>query len=401
MTEFDLFEQRLAAALSSYASEAEPLDDPFERARGIASAHPRRRAGWWPGTRGTPSARWAWIAVALLLAASAIVYVLAGNRQPTPPLVIAVDPAHPVPAELFGIWTLGSASGEFPNDRPWLDFNAHALIHDPDGTANSSLGMATAFTGTGEVQGDVTVSAPGECGEGRYQVALQDPSRPPGDPTAAPLPPGSSFNPTGVSLFFSELRLIPISDSCTARLEILQSSPWLRAKELLRVGATVNSLQFTEPFHIDLSVLPVPPTGDSWGTLSQPEAVTRLRVSHVWWNGFFLDDEPVFRDLCDPNAGTLPDIPATVEEAAAWLRSTASLGYGEPTAVEIDGRTALWVGALRDCPNGNIPAVARGVYGSIFYAIPTGDDVILWVVRPDTKNEADVADRLARSIVFD
>jgi hypothetical protein len=93
----------------------------------------------------------------------------------------------------------------------------------------------------------------------------------------------------------------------------------------------------------------------------QPEALTRLTVSHAWWNGFFLDDEPVFLDLCDPSAGTLPDIPATVEEAAAWLRSTASLGYDEPTAVEVDGRTALWVGKLRDCPKGDIPAVAPGV----------------------------------------
>src|SRR4029079_5936606 len=127
-----------------------------------------------------------------------------------------------------------------------------------------------------------------------------------------------------------------------------RSVPWLRARERLHAGATLNSLQFTEPFHIDVPALPGPPSDDSWGSLHQPESATRLSVSHIWWNGFFLDDEPVFRDLCDPNAGTLPDIPATVGDAAACLRSTDSLGYGEPTAVEVDGRAALWVGALRD-----------------------------------------------------
>lgn len=400
MTDFDVFEQRFATALSSYAAEVEPLPDPFDRARAIARAHPRR-SGWWPGTWSGASVRWAWIALALLLAASAVVYVLIGSRQPAPPLVIAVDPAHPIPAQLFGIWSLGPASDSFPNERHWLDFNAPDLLHLPDGTAATGLGRATAFVDTGQAQGEVTVMAPGDCGYGRYQVVFGDPSIPPGDPTPAALPPGSSNPPVRTSSPSTVLRLTPISDSCVARAEILRSSPWLRARELLSAGATINSLQFTEPFHIVMSPTSFGPFGDGIGLLYQSEAVTRLSVSHAWWNGFFLDDEPVFRDLCDPGAGTLPDIPATAGEAAAWLRSTASLGFGAPTQVEIDGRTALRVEISGECPSLNGPAVTPAVGGSIFYAIPTGDDVILWVVRPDTQNEADIADQLARSIVFD
>src|SRR6185436_2068624 len=184
--------------------------------RSIASAHPRR-TGWRAGVPATLPARRLWIAVALLLAASLVAYVLIGSRQPRQ-VVIAVDPAHPIPAELFGIWSLGPASDEFPNGRTWLDFNAPELIHQPDGTPVTSLGRATAFEGTGQTQGELTVRAPGDCGEGRYLVLIE-----------------------------AGLRLSPISDPCVARLETLRSTPWLRVSERLRVGATVNSLQFTEP----------------------------------------------------------------------------------------------------------------------------------------------------------
>jgi len=399
MTEFDVFERRLAAALTSYASEAEPLPDPFERAQAIASAHPRR-SGWRSVARGIPLSRWVWIGVALLLAASVIAYVLIGSRQPRQ-VVIAVDPANPIPAQLFGLWYPGPRTDGVPTDRAMLDFNASALIQLPGGSPATSLGRAVAFVERGPGNAEVTVQAAGACGEGRYRVALQDPSIPPGLPSPAPLPPGSSSDPATPLGNGDELHVTAVSDECVARLEVLRSAPWLRATQQLRPEAIVSSLQFTEPFHLALPADLPALIGDGVGQLYQPESATRLNVSHAWWNAFFLDDEPVYRDLCDPGAGTLPDIPATVEEATTWLRSTASLGFEEPSPVQIDGRTALRVGKLGDCPNGNIPAVAAGVYGDIFYAIPTGDDVILFVVRPDTQNEADIAAQLARSIVFD
>lgn len=401
MTEHDAFDQRLAAAFMRLASEAEPMPDPVERARAIVVAHPRRGTRW--ALRPAPRPGWAWIAVAALLAAAVLGSLIAGGVSiPTPlavdpdPAPLAVDPARPIPPELFGQWYTGPTTDVFPVDRAVLDFNAPVLIHRPDGSGGS-FGRAIAFVDTGPDTGEVIVAATGDCGEGRYRAAFQDPAIPAGDPTAAPLPPGTSSPPT----LASDLRLTVIEDSCRARLAILGEAPWHRVLIGLHPGATVSSLRFTEPFRIVIPAgLDVPFDGTA-GTLRQSDAATRLSVSHPWWNGFFLDDEPVFRDLCDPSAGTLPDIPATVEVAAAWIRSTAALEYGAPTAVEIDGRTALRVGRLRDCPNGNIPAVATGVYGGIYYAIPTGDDVILWVVRPDTQAEADLADQLARAIDFD
>ena len=394
MTELDMFDQRLAAAFMRLASEAERMPDPVERARSIVRAHPRR--GGWSGLRRVPRPGWAWIAVAVLLAASVLVYVIAGGASlPTP---LAVDPTRAISGELYGQWYAGPPADVFPADRDVLDFNAPVLIHRPDGSGGS-FGRAIAFVDTGLDTGEVIVAASGACGEGRYRVAFQDPAIPAGSATAAPLPPGNSSPPT--RSWASDLVLTVVADPCGGRLAILGEAPWHRVSIGLHPGSTVSSLQFTEPFRIAIPSSISAPFDDIAGALRQSDAATRLSVSHPWWNGFFLDDEPVFRDLCDPSAGTLPDIPATVEAAAAWLRSTAALGYGEPTAVEIDGRTALWVGKLRGCPNGDIPAVAIGVYGGIYYAIPTGNDVILWVVRPDTEAEADLADQLARAIDFD
>jgi hypothetical protein len=126
-----------------------------------------------------------------------------------------------------------------------------------------------------------------------------------------------------------------------------------------------------------------------------------LHFSHPWWNGELIDDVPVFRDACSRDLGALPDIPGSVDAVASWLHATQGLTFEPATELVIDGRRALRLQARADCLDGRGPAVSDLAGGSEYYAIPTGDDVVLFVVRADTDNESKVPERIALAMHFD
>lgn len=159
-------------------------------------------------------------------------------------------------------------------------------------------------------------------------------------------------------------------------------------------------MDFGEPFHLALPA-------DAASGLFSPDIGTmseghpnQLRISHAWWNAAFIDDVPVYRDLCDHDLGTLPDIPGSVDAVIAWLTSTTSLSFYAPVELAVDGRRAVRLQTRGECRQ-TIPAASDLAFGAEYYAIPTPDDVILFVVRADTANESKVAERIVLAMHFD
>jgi hypothetical protein len=139
-----------------------------------------------------------------------------------------------------------------------------------------------------------------------------------------------------------------------------------------------------------------------------------LRIGNVYWDIWFIDDQPVQVDVCDPSKGRLADVPATPEVVGEWLRSGSQLTVSEPIELNVDGRTALRfdtepsVGCdsasqlCLACASG--PLEGSFQVGFRVYAIPTGGDTIIAVVESDEGGREEAllaADELVRSLTFD
>jgi len=164
-------------------------------------------------------------------------------------------------------------------------------------------------------------------------------------------------------------------------------------------GGSYGSLDFTEPFHLrvpaDLRII-----NASVGWMHQARSAGQLDISHPWWNGSFIDDMPVNRDLCDASKGTLPDIPPTFEAVEGWLGGSARVSWDRPVDVVVDGRRAVRWRVHDACDDAGIRVTAADGGGDV-YAIQAPDDMILFVVRPDTANEAAAIEVLVRALTFD
>ena len=388
MTAHDTFERRLGEALLAYAADAAIEPDPMRFASEIVAEHPRGRFAALMRGLAPTRLRPLWLAIVLALVAVAVGVALVGMRPPEPNLPLVIDP--PVPDQLFGRWVRdGNASG-------YLDLNSTFLLHEADGRALDSLGSVVGFlpANAGATEGRVLIHASLPCGDASYRVVSDDP--PVDGPTAAPAPPGSAQPPARID----RIRFVDPVDLCPDRRAILAAQAWEPLRLTLTGGGTYDSLDFGEPFHM---VLPL----DVAAGLFSPEAGSmyqlrpnQLRLSHTWWNAAFVDDIPVNRVPCRPDLGTLPDIPASVDEVGAWLTSATEIRFDGPTELVVDGRRALRWETGDDC-RAEGPAVSDLAAGYEYYAIPTGDDVILFVVRADTRNESRVAEKIVLGLHFD
>lgn len=357
----------------------------------IAAAHPRSR---FPALAGLlrRQPRLVWLALVLLLVAAAVGAALVGMRPIEGPFRVLVGP--PVPVELYGRWA-ADATGA---DR-YLDLNSTALVHEADGRALDTLGSVVGFqpTGPGSVEGRVLIHSSLPCGDASYRLVVAE--VPSSGPTAAPAPSPIESQQVRLS-HATAIRFVDPADRCPARQSILQSGPWVPLMLTLQAGGTYGSLDFGEPFHLTLS--PDAALGlfsAEVGTMYQLQP-NQLRISHAWWGGAFIDDVPVNRVPCRPDLGTLPDIPTSVDDVGAWLSAPTTPGFNGPTEVIVDGRRALrW--EISDACTAEIPAISELATGYEYYAIPTGDDVILFVVHADTLNESKVAERIVLAMHFD
>ena len=200
---------------------------------------------------------------------------------------------------------------------------------------------------------------------------------------------------------FDAIEFVDPVDSCPARMSILMNRTWQRLTIPLAPSAVYDSLGFSQPFHMTLPADAASGLFNSQvGAMSQFEP-HELHFSHPWWNAELIDDVPVFRDVCDRERGVLTDIPGSVDAVGAWLRSAQGIVLAPPTELVVDGRRAVRWHVTADCLNGSGPVASDLAGGYEFYAIPTGDDVVLFIVRADTDNESKVAERIALAMDFD
>lgn len=390
MTARDTFDRRLGKALLAYAADAAVDPDPVGFAAQIAAAHPRNRFAAFAGGLVRMQLHPLWLVIVLLLLAAVVGMALVGMRplEPQPPGLV-IGP--PVPDQLYGRWVSDGSA-----DR-YLDLNSASLLHEADGRAVDWLGSVVGFlpASQGTIDGRVLIHSSLPCGDASYRLVPDE--TPLEGPTAAPAP-SSSEQPR--PSFFDRIRFADPVDPCPARQSFLANHPWTRLTVRLTAGGTFRSLDFGEPFQL---MLPADAGlglfDSSVGTMYQL-VPGQVRISHPWWNGEFVDDVPVNRVPCRPDLGTLPDIPASVDEVEAWLNTATEVRFIKRTELVVDGRRALrW--EISDLCRTETPAISELAAGYEFYAIPTGDDVILFVVRADTANESKVAERIVLALRFD
>ena len=393
MVEYDAFDHRLAGALRDYAAEV-PVDiDADAVARSIARRRPLR-SGWramtFPSFRRSPLA---WILLAALLALGTGVAALAVGSLLTRD-EFAVDPAHPIPDALSGEFEAQLAvEGPAPGylEYPWylLDLGADHFLHGPiagdlsadirpDDFTAAWAGRVVAFIPAEPGAADLIIRAPQPCGDARYRLLIDD--------------QGITFTR-------------PL-DTCADRVAILTARPWMHRATDLTVGERYGSWFFTEPFHFVMpemergGVLTPTPLARTWF------APGRLEIRTRHWSTWFVDDQQVYADICDPSKGTLPDVPATPEAVGDWLRSSSSTTVSPPVQLTVDGRTALRFDIRQSeaCVGQTDPASPDvfPIGGFRVYAIPTGDDTILYTVATSGGGDIEAgADELVRSMTFD
>ena len=381
MTEMGLFDRRLGEALLAYASEAPTDIDAVRFARTLAHA----------GRRNTPVAeamvrlirptgRAVFIIVLLLLIALAVAAI--GSR------FVSKVPA--VPAELAGVWEaeIAASGSDVPADRYHLNLGDPQLLAHSDGIPVAWTGRVVDLVSTSPGMWDVFLGSTDRCRPARYMVN-------------GPQPDDDRAHG---SLWFHAP-----PDECAERAAMLTASLWRRPEPLeLVAGRAYRSLGFTEPFTFIAPDTSPPAVLDEWGSPGG------LRVGMgCCWDSWLLDDQPVDLDVCHPERGTLADVPATPEAVGAWLRDSQGLLLSDPVAISVDGRTALRFDvASYDrqhsssplCPGSFPLEPPRFIPGFRYYAIPTGDDTILYVVWSDQgsyKSVAAGAEAFVRSMTFE
>ena len=404
MTDFDPFDRRLAEAFGRYAADRPTLDDPLQFARAIARDHPRTSA-WSSVIARRSTRRLVLIAVGALLML-ATVYALAGSgafRRP-------IGPSGAQPDELFGDFqaTVTAPRPPVPAGIYTLDVNSPSLLRSPSGEALTWAGRAGATVPTLAGGLDLAIRADGSCGDARYAVVVGDGVR---DPSPGPSASPAGSDPTAGSSQSvlqavgagEPFRLLPIADECADRVAILTSGPWAHRTAALVAGNRYRSISFTEPFDFVMPVADpnVPPAvARFWG-----KGVFKIGNGYSW-TSFFVDDVPVAANVCDPSGGLFADVPATPSAVGAWLRGGRGITVTAERDLAVDGRAAKSFEIHGDgCGTWTAPLdPGEFYYGFRVYAIPTGDDTILYLPWSDGGSSLAIetaADELVRSMTFD
>jgi hypothetical protein len=404
MTDYDAtFDRRLADSLRRYATDRPTLDDPFAFARAIALDYPRRSA--WSAVIGRLGGRRVALVVLGVLLILASLLALAGTGA----LRLPVAPRQPMPDELFGEYqaTVNAGAPRVPIGVYTLDVNGPSLLRSPSGEGLGWAGIAEAVVQNPSGGVELAIRAAGSCGNARYGILVGDDG---GDaspgPTAAPAPrptPGPSHSALQSIGDGEPIRFVPIADECLDRVSILTSRPWAHPGVELVAGNRYRSMSFTEPFEF------VMPVADP----NAPPAVARFwgkgvfRVANGYsWTSFFVDDVQVAADVCNAGGGILADVPETPEAVGAWLRRARGIRVAQERELVVDGLTAKSFSINGDGCGLWTPPLGPGefYYGFRVYAIPTGDDTILYLPWSDDGSLADIeraADDLVRSMTFD
>jgi hypothetical protein len=288
-----------------------------------------------------------------------------------------------------------------------LDVNGPSLLRSPSGDALGWAGVGDAIIATPSGGVDLAIRA-GSCGDARYAILVGDDGR---NASPGPSADQADFDPTpGPSRSALQsvgdgepIRFVPIADSCPERVSILTSGPWAHPGVELVAGNRYHSMSFTQPFEFVMPVAdPTVPRAAArfWG-----KGVFRVGNGYSW-TSFFVDDVPVAANVCDAGGGILPDVPETPDDVGAWLRGARGITVTREQELVVDGRTAKSFSINGDGCGLWTPPLGPGefYYGFRAYAIPTGDDTILYLPSSDGGSFPYIesgADELVRSMTFD
>lgn len=391
MTPTDRLERDLAAWLSDTAHPRTPdyAGDILRRTAGM-----RQRPGWavsgarwrvprWPAHR----SRLGLVSVgAAVLLGSVLAAAIIGALDRPDPLAMAS-----VPPRLFGAFErrITVSDDAVPAGNYTLDFNASTFITLPDGSPAGWAGRVSSVESVEPSAWRIRIEAEGPCGGATYTVR------------------GNEYRSDGTLPAPDTLWFRDAVDACGDRAAILEPmASWRRPaswRAVLLPGETYSSFAFTEPFRFVMPEMDATvgrTHASQWGTTGG------LEISNGYsWASYFYDDVPVPRDICNSRDGVLSDIPATPNAVDTWLRSSSLREVPVPTEVIVDGRTALRFDGIESYGCHRYRPLPGHVYlGLRIYAIPTGDDTILYVVDSDGGSYQFVdtgADDLVNSITFE
>ena len=326
MVEYDAFESRLADALRDYAAELPVEVDAAAVARSIARGRPRR-SGWRTmAIPLVPTLPLVWVLLAtLLLLGTALALVAVGSLVTRDDF--AVDPAHPIPRP--------SPASSRPS---WRSRGPRPAISTTSGSLSTSTRTTSCTARTHRMSAPTSAARTTPPPRGRV-VSW---------PSIHRTGSGRAGHPLDRAMWDARYHLVfddegitftRPDDPCADRVAILTTTSWRHRALALDVGERYGSWFFTEPFHFLM-----PQMEQGGGPMVRAfywYAPGRLRISHPYWRTWFIDDQSVYADICDPSRGTLADVPATPEAVGDWLRSSSGTTVSPPVEIVVDGRTAL------------------------------------------------------------
>lgn len=233
---------------------------------------------------------------------------------------------------------------------------------------------------------------------------------------AALASPATSQSAVGPSVAASSAPSDAASSPPAADLDL--GSPFPVQLGVITGGVTYHSVGFSQPLAFTMAKYAGNSPPSTPGGNFNAQTIGGGHILHVNWiapaPGFGLmivDDIRFPRDLCNPTADSLADIPATPEAVGQWLHASSGLAVTDRPALTVEGRQAkVWDITLPDActasadrPGGDPDLWFQAGEQHRIYAIPTGADTILVITWPrkgaEAKDNAET-DPLVRSLRF-
>ncbi|HLO36397.1 MAG TPA: hypothetical protein VK194_09960, partial [Candidatus Deferrimicrobium sp.] len=230
-------------------------------------------------------------------------------------------------------------------------------------------------------------------------------------PAASPAPSQAATGPSPVASSG------PSAATSTApAADLAVGSPFPVAVDVVTGGATYHSVGFSEPLAFTMATYAGNSTPDSPGGYFNGQTIGAGHILHVNWISrdfglMIVDDIRFPRDLCNPTADVLADIPATPDAVGQWLHGSAGLTVTDLSALTVAGRQAkAWditlpaaCTAAADPPDGSPDLWFQAGGQHRIYAVPTGADTILvitWPSKGSAAKENAETDPLVTSLRF-
>ena len=263
----------------------------------------------------------------------------------------------------------------------------------------------------GAIAAAAVVAVAGTVWLGLFRPSSNVAASPSVAPAASPAPSQAATGPSPVVSSGPS----PAASSAPAA-DLAVGSPFPVEIGVVTGGSTYHSVGFSQPLAFTMAKYAGNSTPESPGGNFNAQTIGGGHILHVNWiaTGFGLmivDDLRFSRDLCNPTADVLADIPATPDAVGQWLHGSTGLKVTDLPALTVDGRQAkAWditlphsCTAAANPPDGSPDLWFQAGQQHRIYAVPTGTDTILVITWPsqgqETKQNAET-DPLVTSLRF-